>query len=152
MSPTLIAESATGCNGKMVEQTWKTRNYQGLVRAFRTSQTSIPVWRSPALIEILFFFLPNVVSPQLQQSEYSKKFVPLDTQRRKKYGPQQLYEKGTSTFYHETTSRNDYRSWPTEAVYHGKKHDYRPFNATFNYNTTYKHDFENKVCLPADLL
>ena len=78
------------------------------------------------------------------QSEYNKKFVPLETQRRVQHGPKDDYKKGTSHFYNETTSRIDYRAWPTKPVFHGKKHDYRPFNAKFDYDTTYEHDFNDK--------
>ena len=39
----------------------------------------------------------------------------------------------------------DYRPWPTKASFHGKKQEYRPFKARFDYNTTYKHDFDDKV-------
>ena len=76
------------------------------------------------------------------QSEYSKKYVPLETKPRKPHCTKEEYKKGSGAFYNETTSRTDYKAWPTKAVFHGKKHDYRPFNAKFNYNTTYKHDFE----------
>ena len=79
------------------------------------------------------------------QSEYSKKYVPVETQNRgEQHGPKNEYKPGTSRFYNGTTSRVDYRAWPTKAVFHGKKHDYRPFNAKFDYNTTCKHDFNDK--------
>ena len=79
------------------------------------------------------------------QSEYNKKFLPFETQHRNQYGPKTSYKKGESHFYNSTTSRTDYRAWPTKAVYHGKKHDYRHFNAKFDYDTTYGYDFADKT-------
>ena len=54
-------------------------------------------------------------------------------------------QKETNHFYlsHKTTSREDYRAWKTKPVVQaGSKQQYRPFNAKFDYSTTYKHDFE----------
>ena len=79
------------------------------------------------------------------QSEYNKKFLPFETQHRNQYGPKTSYKKGESYFYNSTSSRTDYRAWPTKAVYHGKKHDYRHFNAEFDYDTTYGYDFADKT-------
>ncbi|QDZ23361.1 hypothetical protein HOP50_10g58990 [Chloropicon primus] len=87
------------------------------------------------------------------QSEYNKKFVPFETQRGSgtNHGPKSDYKEGRDHYvvYNHTTSRTDYRAWPTKAVYHGKKHDYRPFNAKFDYDTTYGYDFNDKSDLTA---
>ena len=46
------------------------------------------------------------------QSEYTKKYVPLETQRSTQHGPKQGYKKGEAHFYNMTTSRADYKVGP----------------------------------------
>ena len=80
----------------------------------------------------------------LEGSEYTMSFIPFETQKRK---PKQKAEFAESSahFYNETTSRSDYREWQTRAIQHGKKQEHRPFNAKFDYNSTYGSDFDSKV-------